>query len=117
MKQKNCQGQALVEFVILLPIFIFMIFVVIDLGKILYTKNSLESKMEDVVTLYRNNKNVEKIKEELNLSKENIALETEKEEEFLYFVLERKIDIITPGLNLVLGNPYKAITKRVIYNE
>ncbi len=114
---KNSYGQALVEFVIILPIFIFMIFAVIDLGKILYIENNLESKMDDVITIYENNKNQESIKEKLKLDKEKIDLEITTEQEYLNILLEKKIEIITPGLNLILGSPYKAQVKRVIYNE
>ena len=47
----NKKGQALIEFVIILPIFVFMILAVIDLGKILYFGNILESKMDNVITM------------------------------------------------------------------
>ena len=33
---KNKKGQALVEFVIILPIFVFMVLTVIDIGKIIF---------------------------------------------------------------------------------
>ncbi len=117
MNRKNQKGQALVEFVILLPIFIFMLFAIIDFGKVLYTKNNLESKMDDVITLYEKAKKMEGIKEQLQLTKENIQLEQEEEQENKIFILKKDIDIITPGLNLLLENPYKAIVKRVIWNE
>lgn len=115
--QENQKGQALVEFVILLPIFIFMLFTCIDFGKILYTKNNLESKMDDVITVYDDNGNVEDVKKSLNLTKEKIDLEIKSENNYLTFSLQKKIDLITPGLNLLLGNPHEAIVKRVIYNE
>lgn len=111
------KGQALIEFVILLPIFIFMIFGVIDLGKILYTKNNLESKMEEVITSYENVKNELEVEKKLNLEKEHIIFSITKEKEYTEFKLEKQMDIITPGLNSILGNPYQITTKRVIYSE
>lgn len=110
----NKRGQALVEFVILLPIFIFMIFAVIDIGKILYLKNNLESRMDDIITSYKNNKTFEEIQEQLE--KEHIKLEITKEE-YQEIKLTKETDIITPGLNVILGNPHLTEVKRVIYNE
>ncbi len=117
MIRNNRCGQALVEFVILLPIFIFMLFAIIDFGKILYTKNNLESKMDDVITLYESKKNVEEITEDLNLTKEKISLGKETDNAYTYFILNKEVEILTPGLNLILKNPYQASVKRVIYNE
>ncbi len=113
----NKKGQALVEFVIILPIFIFMIFGVIDLGKILYTKNNLESKMEEVITAYESVPDIAELEKKLNLEKEHITLAIAKEKEYMEFKLEKEIDIVTPGLNSILGNPYQITTKRVIYSE
>lgn len=114
---QNRHGQALVEFVILLPIFIFMLFAIIDFGKILLTQNNLESKMDDVITLYENNKNTEEIVEKLNFDKDKISFEKLNENEYTNFLLKKEVEIITPGLNLVFGSPYYASVKRVIYNE
>lgn len=114
---KNKSGQALVEFVIVLPIFLFLLFAIIDFGKILYTENSLESKIDEVITLYKNDKKIEKIKEDLSFTKDKINLEYTKEDNYVNFTLEKGVTVITPGLNLILGNTYKASAKRVILNE
>lgn len=118
MRKMNRAGQALVEFVIILPIFIFMLFAVIDLGKILYFQNNLESKMEEVITFYETEKNTDIIEEKLNLENDYISLEVNKKDtRFIEFQLKRKTDIITPGLNLIFGNMYDVTVKRVIYDE
>ena len=117
MKKNNKSGQALVEFVIILPIFIFMILAVIDLGKILYLKNNLESRMDDVVTHYDTLKTTEEISNLLKLSQDSIDLNIKIDGEYTEFELKRSTDIVTPGLNLIFGNPYNITTKRVIYNE
>lgn len=113
----NKKGQALVEFVIILPIFLFMLFSVIDFGKILYIKNNLESKMADFITAYEKESDLEKLNDKLQFSKEKIISNLYKEGDYIYFTLEKDVEIITPGLNLILGNPYKAKTSRVIYHE
>ena len=114
---KEQKGQALVEFVIILPIFIFMIFTIIDLGKILYVKNNLENKITDVVQMYQKNNNDQETIEKLELDKEKIQLKITKDNQYITFYLKKKTEIITPGLNLIFKNPYYIETKRVIYNE
>lgn len=117
MRLEKKRGQALVEFVIVLPIFIFMLFACIDFGKILYTQNNLESKMDDVITIYAEETKSSAIEETLKLTKEETILDIQEEEKYLYFSLKKEVQIITPGLNLILKNPYIATVKRVIYNE
>ena len=97
----NKKGQALVEFVIILPIFLMLLFIVIDFGKILFSRIELENLSNDVVALYDDGK-----------TKEEIENETEQ----TTFYLSTKIPIQTPGLNLVLDSPYPVEVKRVVYN-
>lgn len=114
----NKKGQALVEFVIILPIFILMLLGIIDIGKIIYYQNNLENKMEDVVTLYQEKKSYDEIKEFLEKNTKNVRLEiTNEDNKYVELKVEKKTDIITPGLNLVLKNPYWVSVKRVIYYE
>lgn len=115
--QKKRAGQALVEFVILLPIFVFMLLSVIDIGKILYFKNHLESKMDSIITDYELLKDETLLQEKIQKEKEEITLDIQPENDYLVFQLNRSIDIVTPGLNLVFGNPYIVSVKRVIYHE
>ena len=111
------KGQALVEFVIILPIIVFMLLATIDIGKIFYTKNVLEDKLNDVVTMYENKYDLNTIKKNLNNDVKKSTLEIKENNKDVSFVLAKKIDIITPGLNLIFKNPYKIQVKRVIYNE
>ncbi len=112
----NQKGQALIEFILLLPIFIFMLFAVIDLGKILYIKNNLEGKMEEVVSAVES-KSLEEVKKDLQLEKDFITVEVQTGEKYKTIFLKKNVEILTPGLNLLLKNPYEATAKRVILNE
>lgn len=114
----NKKGQALVEFVIILPILIMLLFATIDFGLIIYNKNKLESKLSDVVNMVKNNEKDEKIKEFLNNnSKRKTTYRIIDSEDYTTIKLFTSIEIITPGLNLVLDNPYKISVSRVIYDE
>jgi hypothetical protein len=43
---KNCKGQALVEFILIIPVFAFLILGIIDIGNIVINKYNLESGIE-----------------------------------------------------------------------
>ena len=50
----NRKGQALVEFVLILPIFILILFAVVDFGMILSKKSELENISVDIVSMIKN---------------------------------------------------------------
>jgi len=115
MKKK---GQALVEFVIILPIFIFMLLAIIDIGKIIFFQNNLESQMGSVVELYKNKKTFEEIEDELSLNDEDIILEVKNENnDTITFTLKKEVAIVTPGLSLIFNNPYTIQVHRVMSYE
>ena len=58
----NKKGQALVEFIIILPVIIFIIMLLVDFMTIFSYKNKLESNMNNVTILYKENK-IDEIKE------------------------------------------------------
>ena len=58
---KNKKGQALVEFVLILPILLLFLFVIIDFANIYYSKNHLEGVVSDVVTFVENGKTTDEI--------------------------------------------------------
>ena len=108
----NKRGQALVEFVIILPIFILLVLGCIDIGYIMYTKMNLEEQISDVVDYYKKGKTIEEIKDKLD-----IEVNIRKNAEYTDILLTKTIDIITPGLQFVFENPYKIIVERSILNE
>lgn len=118
MTKMNRRGQALVEFVIILPIFVFMILAIIDIGKIVFFRNELENEMSDVVDLYRNQKSFQEIEKDLELLEEDIQLEIQNNDnQTITFFLKKDVEILTPGLNLILDSPFPLEVKRVIAYE
>lgn len=111
MKDK---GQALVEFIIVLPIFVLLILEGLDLGTILYKKYLLENDLDYIVELTKMNKEDEK---NLYLTSNQLTLTVEKEEIYDTVIVSKMITINTPILKKVLKNPYKIEAKRVINNE
>ncbi len=110
------RGQALVEFIIILPIFIMLVLGVIDIGKILYSKMMLESQISEVISLYESGKTQEEIATKLEFD-EDISLDIVRDNEYINFDLTKNIEIITPGLNFVFENPYSLKVTRSIDNN
>lgn len=108
----NKRGQALVEFVIILPIFILLVLGCIDIGRIMYTKMNLEEQMSDVVDYYKNGKTIEEIKNKIDDD-----IDIKNDNEYTTILLTKKIDIITPGLQFLFDNPYLIKIERSILNE
>ena len=108
------KGQALVEFIIILPVFLLLVLGVMDIGKIMYNKTMLEGAMSEVVSMYQKGNSSLEILDKLDIE---ASLDIKAEDNYTIFSLVKEIDIITPGLNLILGNPYEIIVKRSISNE
>ena len=108
----NRKGQALVEFVLILPIFLLISFAVVDYGIILSKKNEIENVSIDVISMLKNNDNIDKIESLYP----DLKISVSGENEYLKVVISEKIDIMTPGLNLVLGDPYEVVVERIIPN-
>lgn len=111
---RNKKGQALIEFVLILPVFLLMIMGTIDLGNIIYKKYSLEGKMDYVVDLYKNESEVK-----LNnyLKEENLNLNLNQKTTYTEITLVDNTKVSTPILKEIIGNNYKVEVKRTIYEE
>lgn len=109
----NNKGQALVEFVLILPVFIFILFAVYDIGMIFSKKNSLENDSSDIIELYNSGKEIYEIEDMYK----NLNISITEEDEYKKIVIEDKVKLITPGFNLIFGNPYKINVERYIVNE
>ncbi len=108
----NRKGQALVEFVLILPIFIMILFSIVDFGMIFNKKNELENISVDVVNMLNKDIPLEEIKSEYA----DIDIEIGSDDKYKNVVISDKIDILTPGLNRILGNPYEVKVERKIPN-
>jgi len=109
----NKRGQALIEFVIILPVLLLIIFAFIDLGRIILCKSHLESVMGDVITLYKENGNVN----EFLLDDEYKISYQIEDNDYRKIILTSKLELITPGLKRILSNPYEVKVERSILYE
>ena len=106
----NNKGQALIEFVLLLPVILFIMFGIIDFGIIFNEKNTLENNSLDIINLYNNGETIEEIKK-LYKDKEITIKETEN---YYTITIIKKVKLITPGLGRIFGSPYNIKTERVV---
>ena len=109
----NNKGQALVEFVLILPIFLLLLLAIYDFGRIFNTKNMLEGNSNDIVEMVKNDKPLDDIK---SIYKD-IDISISTEEEYRVIEVSDKMELMTPGFNRIFGDPYKVIVKRYIPNE
>lgn len=110
---KMNKGQALVEFIIILPVALLLVLGIIDFGNIIYKKYTLENDLDTVVDLYQNDQ-----AQAMNdyVTKNNLSLNIDSGEEYVTVSISKRVRVYTPGLGQIINNPFSIETKRVIYN-
>ena len=118
---KNNKAQALIEFVLILPILIMLLFAIIDFGSIFICKSELENKINDAYEIAKISSDSSLLYDEIEKNiKENsnrnikVELILDSESDFMTIKLVSEIKTITPGLNLIIGYPYEVTSERVI---
>ena len=83
-----------------------------------FNKFYIDKEKDIVVELYKNGSTYESLESFLKENnKKNTLKVTNKDNKYIEFTLESEVNFITPGLGKIIGNPYKAKVKRVIYYE
>lgn len=108
------KGQALVEFILILPVLLLIIIAMIDVGNIFLEKYNLNQNLDTVSELYQNKENV---KLAAYIASENITLDEKKENDITTLIVKKKINITAPVLSNILGKNYEIKMQKVIYNE
>ena len=106
----NRKGQALIEFVLILPVLLFILFAIIDFGMIFSTMNTLENDSFDIINLYKNGKSLDEIKEIYSDNSINVI----DDGDYYNFNISTSINLITPGFNRIFGDPYVVNVERVV---
>lgn len=107
----NRRGQALVEFVLILPVFLLILFTIVDFGNFLAKKNQLETESTDIVLLLRNGRSAEEVAK--SYSKIKIE-ESVFEEKYNKIKISENITLINPLLYKILGNPCIVEVERIV---
>lgn len=112
----NKKAQALVEFILVLPVIILIILGSIDILNIVIKKNELENKVSDQIILFQSNQiSIEELEQKLkdNNTKVNINA---NEDSFITIEVKEKVTFITPIVSNILS-PFFISTKRVVAYE
>lgn len=109
---KNKKGQALVEFVIILPVLLLIVISMVDFGNLLYQKYQLEQNLEYVSDLYlANDTNA------LEQEKQRLNIKTEEDGKYVKLTIETEAKLSSPILRRVLGENYVIATSRKLYQD
>ena len=108
---KDRKGQAVVEFVLVLPVIVLLIFGMIEIGNLIYQKYTLETYIDPAMELY---KNEEEMIESFE-TKNKIDVSYKKDGSLVTVKVTKKVKLITPGLMNFLDNPYEIESERVFY--
>lgn len=110
----NRKGQALVEFILILPVFLIILFTIVDFGNIFYSKNQLENVSTDIVLMMKNGEVLEEI--EKQYPDVSITKNTYKED-YYQVSFKKKVGVMNPFLHRILGKHYVVEVERVIPND
>ena len=115
----NKKGQALVEFIIIVPIVVMIFLGIIDYIMIFSAKNNLENKISEVVKIYHEYNDENEIKNYLSASKDDksINYNIKQDDKYVTISLEENYEFITPGLSKIMPSPFILKTERVLLNE
>ena len=96
----NKKGQALVEFILILPVLLLIIMAMIDIGNIFLTKYTLNNDLDIVTNLYQNNdvKNLGTY-----LASEDLTLDDKAVNGITTLTIKKNIEINAPLLSNILG--------------
>lgn len=110
MQVRDRKGQALVEFVIILPILLLIVISMIDFGNLLYQKYQLEQDLEYISDLYiANDTNA------LEQEKQKLHVTTVEDGSFVTLQVQKEANLASPILRRVLGDHYQIETSRKLY--
>lgn len=110
---RDNKGQALIEFVIIIPILLWILFALVDFGNILYNKYVLENDLDLVADLYLLDKNDEIESFAIN---KKIMISYDKNIKYTTINIEKEVPINTLILNNVIGKKYKISSSKTIIN-
>lgn len=109
----NRKGQALVEFILILPVILMVFMALIDIGSIFIQKMDLNSSMGTVSELYRNADKKELL---AYVAKEDLIYDEAVSGDMVKITLKKNIEVSAPLLSNVLGKNYKIEASKVIYS-
>lgn len=107
---KNDKGQALIEFVLILPVILLILLYIVEFGRIILKKYELENNLDIVTTLYLENKTEDLI---VYIVSNDIEISYKTSNGLMTIEISKSLNSNMPLINKILGNSIK--TQRTIY--
>ncbi len=104
---KDQKGQALVEFILILPILLLIFLGLFDIGNVFYQRYQLMNELDVVADLYQDKKFDEYT---AYVQKKRLNIGIEKKDQLTTITLSKSLKITTPGLDQVLKNKIEVET-------
>ena len=111
---KNNKGQALVEFIIVMPILLLLIISIVDFGNIIVNKYKLENNIDIIVDMYENGD-----KNSINnyIYNNDLNLSYDMDGDFVIINIKKEVNIISPVVSIIFGNNYSVNTSKTVYKN
>lgn len=109
----NKRGQALVEFVLILPVLLLIVISMIDVGNIFLKKYELNNNLDMIAEMYQNG---EMKQISLLTSSEDIKLEEKTSDNMTKLTIKKNVSIQVPILSNILGKTYEISLSKIVYN-
>lgn len=110
----NSKGQALVEFIMILPVMLILMMSLFDIGNIYIKKYELNKDLDVVSEYYENNKEAELIS---YVSKENLEFSLNESENLKVLALKKNVKINAPILSNILGKNYVIKSEKPVLRD
>lgn len=110
----NKKGQALVEFILILPVLLIILMTLIDVGNIFLNKYELNKSLDTITTFYQNGNKKELLAYSAN---EDIIFSESLNNHMTVLTIKKDIEINTPILSNIIGKKYTIESTRAIYGE
>ena len=108
---KRQKGQALVEFILILPILLFLMMTIFDIGTIMYEKYKLNQILDTASDIFSNQGTDEAINYAI---KNKVKFDYQIQDGNYILTISKNIKITTPVFNKILGNPYQIKEEKMI---
>ena len=109
---KDNKGQALVEFILILPFFLLIVITMFDLANIILKKYSLENSLDVISRMYKED---DQVTLSSYIDENNIRVTYDRDNEYITINVYKDVDVISPILSTVMGNPYEIKVSGVYY--
>ena len=107
----NSRGQALIEFILVMPIFIFIALAIFDFGNVIVKKYQLENDIDTIAMMYTEKKEADA---SAYATKIDAKLTYNDSGTYNEISLSKRVSIATPILRQAMGRYYEINTKRTV---